>query len=165
VTTFHRVSGQPGSVTDELIMLCAEAARLACLRMTPHHLKALNDSAEQASCLSRFERDRKVTAHAEIFNLPADTACDPVLSARLRDAPGYVYELMVTCGPAADHIVLSSRRRLLALMRAGDSEAVAWEMEQHLRNLRRLGHPNHAAELREVCGSDDIRSALLSLVW
>jgi len=26
-------------VTDELIMLCAEAARLACLRMTPHHLK------------------------------------------------------------------------------------------------------------------------------
>ena len=61
-------------MTDELIMLCAEAARVACLRMGPHHLKALNDSAEQASCLGRFEWDRKVTAHAEFFNLLADAA-------------------------------------------------------------------------------------------
>ena len=149
-------------MTDELIMLCAEAARLACLRMTPHHLKALNDSVEQASCLGRFERDRKVTAHAEIFNFLADAACDPVLSARLRDAPGYVYELMVTCGPAADRIVLNSRRRLLALMRAGDSEAVSWEMEQHLRNLRRLGRLIYAAELRVARGLDDVGARQLA---
>ena len=67
-----------------------------------------------------------------IFNLLADVAGDPVLAVPLRDARGHISDLMVTVGPAANGIILSSRRRLLALIRAGEADDVAREMEQHL---------------------------------
>ena len=85
--------------------------------MTPQYLKALSDSVEQACCLpARFAWDRKATAHAEIVNLLADSAADPLLVLLVRNVPGYLYDLMVTVGPAADGIIASSRRRLLALI-------------------------------------------------
>lgn len=38
-------------------------------------------------------------------------------------------------GPAANGMILSSRQRLLAYMRAGDADGAALEMEKHLRGL------------------------------
>ena len=40
----------------ELIRWCAPATRAACSRMTPQHLRALQDSAGQARCLWRLSR-------------------------------------------------------------------------------------------------------------
>ena len=71
---------------DELIRLCAAAARVACLRMTPLHLKVLHESLEQARRMpSRFAWDRKVAAHGGIFNLLADVAGDPQCHLEVRD--------------------------------------------------------------------------------
>jgi DNA-binding GntR family transcriptional regulator len=121
---------------DELIRVCALAARVACQRMTPPHLKALRDSVEQACCLpARFCWDRKATAHAEIVNLLTDAAADPVVALLTREVPGHLHDLMVTAGPAADGIIASSRRRLLELIWAGDADGAAREMEQHLGYL------------------------------
>ncbi len=121
---------------DALIRLCAAVARVACLQMTPRHLKALADSFERARRLpARIHWDRKVAAHAEIFGLLADAAGDPVLASLLADAPGRLHDLMVAVGPAADGSTVSSRRRLLALLRAGNAEGAAREMEQHLGGL------------------------------
>jgi DNA-binding FadR family transcriptional regulator len=118
---------------DELIRLCATAARVACLRMTPLYLEVLPEASNRlAACRPRFAWDCKVAAHAGTFNLLADVARDPVLAVRLRDARGHISDLMVPVGPAADGIILSSRRRLLALIRAGEADDVAREMEQHL---------------------------------
>jgi DNA-binding FadR family transcriptional regulator len=144
-------------VDDELIWWCALATRAACARMTAQHMKALQDSVGQARCLpARFAWDRKATIHAQIINLLADAAgaaqpADEVRAKRrqgaaratprpvpaviLNNAVGAVYDLMITVGPAADGIILSSRRRLLDLIRAGDAEGAAAEMEQHLRRL------------------------------
>jgi DNA-binding FadR family transcriptional regulator len=47
---------------------------------------------------------------------------------------------MITVGPAASGIIASSRRRLLALITAGDAEGAAREMEQHLSGLRWMRH-------------------------
>jgi len=44
-------------------------------------------------------------------------------------------ELMLAVGRAANGMIVSSRRRLLAHMRAGDGEGAALEMEKHLRGL------------------------------
>ena len=105
--------------------------------MTPQYLKALSDSVEQACCLpARFAWDRKATAHAEIVNLLADSAADPLLVLLVRNVPGYLYDLMVTVGPAADGIIASSRRRLLALIRARDADGAGREMERHVEGLR-----------------------------
>ncbi len=121
---------------DELIRVCALATRVACQRMTPPHLKALRDSVEQAYWLPAMTAwDRKVTAHAEIVNLLADAAADPTLALLVRNVPGELYDLMTTVGPAASGIIASSRRRLLALITAGDAWGAAREMEQHLKGL------------------------------
>jgi DNA-binding FadR family transcriptional regulator len=122
---------------DELIGWCVLATRAACLRMTAGHLKSLQDSVGQARHLpARLAWDRKATAHAQIFNLLADVITDrPVPAALLTEAVGAVHHLMVTVGPGADGLILSSRQRLLALIRAGDADGAAAEMERHLRGL------------------------------
>jgi DNA-binding GntR family transcriptional regulator len=104
--------------------------------MTARHLKALQDSVERVCGLAdRSQWDRKAAAHAEIFGLLADAADDPVLAPVLRGGPGYVRELMVAVGRVADGMIISSRRRLLAHLQAGDGEGAALEMERHLRVL------------------------------
>ena len=119
-----------------MIQAQAMAAQLACARMTAWHLEALQDSVERACCLAgRSQRDRKASAHAEIFGLLAEVADDPVLAPVLRGGAGWVRELMVAVGRAADEMIVNSRRRLLESLGAGDGEAAALEMEKHLRVL------------------------------
>jgi len=129
-------ASQIRAMDDELIRVAGLAARVACQRMTPRYLKALSDSIEQVCGLpATFAWDRKATAYAQIVNLLADAAADPVLALLVRNLPGHLYELIVTVGPAADDIIVSSRRRLLALIRARDADGAGREMEQHLEGL------------------------------
>ena len=44
-------------------------------------------------------------------------------------------EVLLAVGRAVDGMIVSSRLRLLAHLRAGDGEAAALEMERHLRVL------------------------------
>ncbi len=119
---------------EELIRWCALATRAAGSRMTAPQLRALQDSVGQTSCLPAWER--KATAHAQFFNLLADMAADhPVPPAVLSAAVGAVHELMIAVGPTAHGIILSSRLRLLDLVRAADADGAAAEMEQHLHRL------------------------------
>jgi DNA-binding GntR family transcriptional regulator len=134
---------------DELIRVCAMAARTACRRMTAPDLEALHDSVEQACCLpSGFDWDRKAAAHAEIVNLLAGAAGDPALAVLVGEVPGQLHDLMAAVGPVASGIITGSRRRLLALLRAGDADGAAREMEQHLgcllwmRRVSRRPAPN-----------------------
>jgi DNA-binding FadR family transcriptional regulator len=131
---------------EQIIELYALVARTACLRMTPQHLAALQSSLDQTSCLSaRLQWDRKATAHAEMFNLLADAVAEALPSSLLSSATGRVHDLMITVGPAADGIALNARRRLLALIRAGDADGAAEEIERHLRVLSFMGRLASAA--------------------
>ena len=142
---------------EELIGVCALATRIACQRMTLPHLKALRDSVEQARCLpAKTAWDRKVTAHAEIVNLLADAAADPILALLARNIPGELHDLMITVGPGTSGLIASSRRRLLALITAGDAEGAEREMEEHLNGLlwmRRLaGGPSRPRDGAQLDG-------------
>ena len=118
------------------------------LAVTTQHLKALQDSVGQARTLpARFAWDRKATATAQILNLLADVITDhPVPALLLNRAVVAIHDLMLTVGPAADGIVLSSRRRLLDLIRAGDADGAAAEMEQHLRRLHFMWRLSRSSE-------------------
>ena len=118
-----------------MIQALAMSARMACAR-TSLELRALHDSVERACCLAgSLPWDRKAAAHAEIFSLLADMVDDRSQAPLLAAGPGYVLELMLAVGRVADGMIVSSRRRLLARLRAGDGEAAALEMEKHLRGL------------------------------
>jgi DNA-binding GntR family transcriptional regulator len=121
---------------DGMIQAQAMAARIACARMTMLHLTELHDSVEWACGLAaKSQWDRKAAAHAEMFSLLADVVDDPLLTPLLTGGAGYIRELLLAVGRAADGVIISSRRRLLAHLRAGDGEGAALEMERHLRVL------------------------------
>jgi DNA-binding GntR family transcriptional regulator len=128
---------------DELIRVQAMAARIACEQMTEVALKALHDSVDRATCLpARPGWELKAAAHAEIFGLLADVAGDLAASDGGGRA-GVMRDLMLTVGPAADGMIASSHRRLLAHLCAGEADGAALEMETHLRVLHymwRLAH-------------------------
>lgn len=130
-----------GAMTeDTLISLQSAATRTACQRMTAQHLNALHASVEQASCLSaRQDWERKATAHAELFNLLGDSTGDPVLALLVSSATGWLHDLLMTVGPRADGIILSSRRRLLRHLRTRDADGAAREVEHHLMGLHYMG--------------------------
>jgi hypothetical protein len=98
-------------------------ARIACTQMTTLRLTELHDSVERACGLGR--RCRKAAARAEIFSLLAGIVDDPQLTGGM----GYVRDVMLAVGRAADCMIVGSRRRLLAHLRAGDGEGAALEME------------------------------------
>src|SRR5262252_2399543 len=105
---------------EGMIQAQAMAARIACARMTMLHLIELHASVERACGLAaRSQWDRKAAAHAEMFSPLAGMVDDPLLAV----------------GRAADGMIVSSRRRLLTHLRAGDGEGAALEMERHLRVL------------------------------
>ena len=130
-----------GAMTeDTLISLQSAATRTACQRMTAQHLNALHASVEQASSLSaRPDWGRKATAHAELFNLLGDSTGDPVLALLVSSATGWLHDLLMTVGPRADGIILSSRRRLLRHLKIRDADGAAREVEHHLMGLHYMG--------------------------
>jgi DNA-binding GntR family transcriptional regulator len=134
---------------EGMIQAQAMAARIACARMTGLHLTEFHDSVERACGLTaRSQWDRKAAAHAEVFSLLADVVDDPLLASLLTGGARYMREVMLAVGRAADGMIVSSRRRLLAYLRAGDGEGAALEMEKHLRVLlymRRLALPSSKA--------------------
>ena len=132
-----RPDAQTASVTDEqLIGMLAVTTRTACRHMTQCHLAALTDSVAQAESLpAKPHWDQKAVAHAAVIGMLGDATGDPVLVRLAGLAAGWTYDLAVTAGPAADGIILGSRRRLLRHLRAGDADAAAQEIEKHLQVL------------------------------
>jgi GntR family transcriptional regulator, transcriptional repressor for pyruvate dehydrogenase complex len=131
---------------DAMISLLTAATRIACRKMTPQHLNALDASVERASCLSaRHDWERKATAHAELFTMLGDVTGDRDLARLVSSAAGRLQDLVLTVGPAADGIILSSRRRLLRELRAWDADGAAQEVERHLAGLHYMG--------RVACGA------------
>ena len=128
---------------NEMIETQVIAIRIACGQMTAPHLKALQDSVERACRVpAAFPSHRKAVAHAEIFNVLADGVNDPVAASVLRSGARLTYDLMVAAGRGVAGMIVGSRRRLLAHLLAGDAEAAAMEMEQHLRVLHYLWRLN-----------------------
>jgi DNA-binding GntR family transcriptional regulator len=99
---------------DAMISLLSAATRIACQRLTPQHLNALHAGVERASRLSaRHDWEQKVTAHAELFTTLGDLTGDCGLARLVSSAVGRLEDLVMTVGPVADGIILSSHRRLL----------------------------------------------------
>jgi len=135
---------------DAVISVVSAATRMACRQMTLQHLDALHASLEQASGLpTRPDWGRKATAHAELFNVLGDLTGDGDLALLVSSAAGRLHDLVLTVGPAADGIILSSRRRLLRQLRVCDADGAAREMEHHLKGLHYMG--------RLTCGASPAR--------
>jgi DNA-binding GntR family transcriptional regulator len=134
---------------DAMISLLSAATRIACRQMTAQHLNALYASFERASCLSaRNDWECKVTAHAELFAMLGDVTGDCDLARLVSSAAGRLEDLVMTVGPVADGIILSSHRRLLHQLRVSDADGAAREVERHLGVLHYMGRVAYGAGSR-----------------
>lgn len=123
-----------------MISVLSAATRIACRQMTLQHLDALQASLEQASGLpARPDWGRKAAAHAELFSVLGGLTGDCDLALLVSSAAGRLHDLVLTVGPAADGIILSSRRRLLRQLRTWDADGAAREMEHLLKGLHYMG--------------------------
>jgi len=121
---------------DQLIQTQITAARFACKRIGPQGLKALRESVEEACRLQADTGwEQKAAAHAAFFSVLAEAADDPVIGSVLVSGSGLVYDLMMMAGRATHGIAINSRRRFLECLDAGDPEAAARALEEHLRIL------------------------------
>jgi DNA-binding GntR family transcriptional regulator len=118
------------------IKLLATAMDTACTTMSHPYLAALQDSLDRACAISaKAQWERKAAAHAEFFTVLAGATSDPHAALVLRRGARLSYDLMIAAGRAADFIVINSRKRVLASLRAGDASEASVKMEEHLRLL------------------------------
>ena len=121
---------------EGLIRAQAMAVRTACAWLPAQRVSDLHERMDRASSSwAGSPWERRAAAHAHTFVLLADVSGDPVLSPVLRGAADMMRELLLAVGPGANGLVASSRRRLLARLRAGDTDGAALEIEQNLSTL------------------------------
>jgi DNA-binding FadR family transcriptional regulator len=124
------------TMNEEMIQALAIATRIAFATITSPGQAALRACVDQACDIpAGFRWERKATAHAEFFTTLADVAGDLCVTPVLNHAAGFAHDLMISAGRAADSIIINSRRRMLAQLRAGNADEAALEMEKHLRIL------------------------------
>jgi GntR family transcriptional repressor for pyruvate dehydrogenase complex len=130
---------------EGLITVQAMTARIACRWMTARQLEAVSGSIKRAARLpAGSEWKRQAAAHAEVFGLLGAATGYPALARLADSAAVWVHDAVLTAGPAADDMILSSRRRLLRCLRNRDADGAGHEMEHHLRDLHamwRLAEP------------------------
>jgi hypothetical protein len=123
-------------MNDELIQALATATRIACTTLTSTGQAALQSSLDRAcGPPAGCSWERRAAAHAEFFTALAAAAGDPCAARILSWGAEFAYGLMTSAGRAADGIVINSRKRMLAHLRAGDTTEATLEMERHLTIL------------------------------
>jgi hypothetical protein len=74
-----------------------------------------------------------------LFTMLGDVTGDRDLARLVSSAAERLQDLVMTVGPAADGMILSSRRRLLRELSAWDADGAAREVERHLGGLHYMG--------------------------
>ena len=121
---------------EGLIRAQAMAVRAACAWLPAQRVSDLCEHIDRASSgWASSPWERRAAAHAHNFVLLADVSGDPVLSPVLRGAADLMRELLLAVGPGANGMIISSRRRLLDQLHAGDADGAALEIEHNLNTL------------------------------
>ena len=119
-----------------LMLLYSTFARIACLQRTACDLRMLQDSAERARSLPASEAwHRKVAAHAQFHCLLADASGAPAFALLARFVSGSMHDMIALAGPAAEDMIIASRRRLLGHLEMRDADGAAQEMDDYLTRL------------------------------
>ena len=125
---------------DNLVQALGTATWIVCAALTSVGQAGLQASLDRACATpAGYSWERRAAAHAEFFTALSDGACDRYAALVLRYGAELAYDLMIAAGHAADVIVVNSRKRMLAHLRAGNPAEATREMENHLSALNFMG--------------------------
>jgi GntR family transcriptional regulator, transcriptional repressor for pyruvate dehydrogenase complex len=119
-----------------LMLVQSTFARVACEQRTPQDLQALLASVDQAGALPADAAwNRKAAAHAEFHRLLAEATGAWGYALLAASVGGSLEELITLAGPAAEELIIASRRRMLGHLASRDADGAAREMEDHMARL------------------------------
>lgn len=127
-----------GDITEARLWIETIAVRIACERMTPEDLAALEANVDLAQKLAE-EGDwaRRADVHIEFHKLLVAATQNPLLTFLMNSVLDLLPPIIAAVGPSTDSAVTRSRRRLLARLRDRDAEGAVQEMERHLHRLHK----------------------------
>lgn len=129
---------RPEHLTEARILVGTEVTRLACKRRSKADLAALEANVRAAEAATeRNEMARRAEINYEFHRLLARATRNPVLIVLTDALMVMTRHFIERIGYQPNRYVLPSRRRLLVLLRNGDAEGAAGEMEQMLKRLQR----------------------------
>ena len=121
-----------------LMLMQSTFARVACEQSSPQALHALRASVDQARALPADAAwDRKAAAHAEFHHLLVEATGASGYALIARSIGGSLREMITLAGPAAEDLIIASRRRMLRHLACRDADGAAREMEDHMTRLSR----------------------------
>lgn len=125
-------------ITEVRLWIETIAVRVACERMTPDDLAALEANVDLAEQLAETgEWSRRAEVHIEFHKLLVAATQNPLLIFLMNSVLDLLRPIVAAVGPSTDSTVTQSRRRLLARLRAGDADGAVREMERHLHRLHK----------------------------
>lgn len=124
------------SVTEARIELTCVAIRLACQRATPEELDAIEADTEYHAALFKAGRGSRNTQRLnEFYRLLARATHNEVVVMLVDALSEIVRTLLARLDPQPMPDMVTVRRKVLRLMRAGEVDKACAAMTQHLRNL------------------------------
>jgi GntR family transcriptional repressor for pyruvate dehydrogenase complex len=118
------------------MLVQSQFARVACEQRTPQDLHVLLASVDQACALPADATwDRKAAAHAEFHHLLAEASGASGYALLASFMGGSLEEMITLAGPAAEDLIIASRRRMLGHLALRDADGAAREMEDHMARL------------------------------
>ena len=123
-------------ITEARLWLETTVVRVACERMTPEYLAALEANVALAEELTAGEDwGHRAEVHIEFHKILVGATQNPLFIFLMNSVLELLPPIIAAVGPSRDSTVMQSRRRLMDKLRERDADGAAAEMERHLRRL------------------------------
>ncbi|HMN83080.1 MAG TPA: FadR/GntR family transcriptional regulator [Burkholderiaceae bacterium] len=146
---FQLGSVTPAQLTEARLHITDSVVRLACGRITPEQLAALERNVERSRAASDAgdypERSR---INLEFHKILAQATGNPVFESVMSGLVAIMQHFVDTLGPPHGDAVFESRGRFIARLRAGDAQAAIDEMTGFLRSV----HEQYLSALESRAG-------------
>ncbi len=133
---FQLGSVTPAQLTEARLHITDSVVRLACARITPEQLDALERNVEQsraASDAGDFVTRSRI--NLEFHKLLAAATGNPVFESVMGGLIAVMQHFVDTLGPPRGDEVFASRRRFIARLRAGETQQAIDEMTGFLKGV------------------------------
>jgi GntR family transcriptional regulator, transcriptional repressor for pyruvate dehydrogenase complex len=136
---FHLGAIQPEHLTEARVLVESIVVRVACERATAEDIAALNANIEAAEKAAREKIHfyDQAALHLDFHRILARATKNPVMVIVMEALIDVMQHFIREIGQQKNPWVLPSRRRFMKHFEAGESDAAATEMEQHLERLNR----------------------------
>lgn len=128
----------PRQLTEARVWIEAIVVRVACERATDEDIAALEQNVAVAAAATKSgDYETRAQTNLQFHSLLGKATHNPVLSIVVDGIMEITAQFVAAAGPQNNPYVMPSRRRLMALLKAGDADGAEAEMTRHLKRLHR----------------------------